>query len=212
MISKRSRPSTHRCSAAGTSGSRPVARLTASGNFAGCAVLKHNHRPALPGLLPLRGGKAHGRMRIDDNPCVLVQPVHGRRRFLAGDAMGSELLADGLQCRRAESRNCHARANPPLRPSQTKHPGRSPRTEAARNCSKSEYPCSDYRWASRRAVHNGQFQGFRAKMSFSFVAITSLPKGRPIFKAAKPAKMSPKFPVGTVKLGRDSGPSFSAAV
>ena len=83
-----------------------MARFTASGNFAGCAV-PSTTMGLPPRLLALRCGKAYRGMRIDDNPRVLEQPVHGRRRLLAGDAMGREPFADGRQYR---GRNAEATA------------------------------------------------------------------------------------------------------
>ena len=39
----------------------------------------------------------------------------------------------------------------------------------------------------------------RWRMSLLFVAMTSLEQGRPIRLANQPARMSPKFPLGTTK-------------
>ena len=53
----------------------------------------------------------------------------------------------------------------------------------------------------------------RCRMSFWLVAITSRSIGSPMRFATQPAKMSPKLPVGTVKLtGRCGAPSATAAV
>ena len=53
----------------------------------------------------------------------------------------------------------------------------------------------------------------RSRMSFWFVAITSRSTGSPIARAIVPAKMSPKLPVGTVKLtGRCGAPRLTAPV
>jgi len=49
-------------------------------------------------------------------------------------------------------------------------------------------------------------------MSLTLVAITSRSIGSPMRLATKPAKMSPKFPVGTQKLtARPGAPSDTAA-
>ena len=53
----------------------------------------------------------------------------------------------------------------------------------------------------------------RGRMSLTLAAIRSQRTGKPIRLATKPAKMSPKFPVGTVKSTvRAGAPSATAEV
>jgi hypothetical protein len=50
-------------------------------------------------------------------------------------------------------------------------------------------------------------------MSLAFEATVSIPIGRPILRAAWPAKTLPKLPVGTAKLtGRSGAPRATALV
>ena len=174
---------------------------------------QYNHRPSIASLLALCRGKANRGMRIDDDPGVLVTAGSWRPpppRCVTRWAEKRSRMGSIVAARNAEAATLAQVL--PLRRSRRRRPARSPRTAAARNCLKSEYPCSGYRSASRRAARNGQFpacaQGCRSRWSRS----QACPTAGPFLRRRSPRKISPKFPVGTVKLGWDSGPSFSVAV